>query len=173
MICKIKIASIIQIKSFYNRAILSSLVMTTIFLVSCKKFLNQMPITSYGTNVVFSDVPHASQALAGVYAQLSGDQGYGIRLSLYYTVDNDETQGPTGNPDNDRRDIARYQATPGIAQLNSPFQQLFRGIEFANICIYNIPNMSQYNNGTDQEKKLQRMLGEALTLRAQFYFEAI
>lgn len=163
-----------RIKSFLNFFTVVVCILYTFFLGSCKKFLNQMPITSYGTNIVFSDIPHAYQALAGVYSQLSGDQGYGIRLSLYYTVDNDETQGPTGNGDNDRRDIARYQATPGNAQLDKPFRQLFTGIEYANICIYNIPTMTQYNNGTNQEKKeLQRMYGEALTLRAQFYLEAI
>ncbi|RYY60109.1 MAG: RagB/SusD family nutrient uptake outer membrane protein, partial [Chitinophagaceae bacterium] len=48
------------------------------------------------------------------------------------------------------------------------------GIEFANQCIDNIPQMAKYTGGTEQEKaQLHRMYGEALTLRAQFYFEAI
>ncbi len=103
-----------------------------------------------------------------------GDQGYGIRVSLYYTVDNDEMQGPTGTADNDRRDINRYNASATNTQLEKPFNQLFQGIEYANICIDNIPKMAMYTSGTDQQKKqLQRMYGEALTLRAQFYFEAI
>ncbi|MFI2757159.1 hypothetical protein, partial [Streptococcus suis] len=92
------------------------------------------------------------------------------RISLYYPVDNDESQGPTGASDNDRRDIARYAATSGNAQLNSPFSQLFTGIEYANICIANIPNMAQYKGTTQDAKQLQRMHGEALTLRAQFYY---
>ncbi len=140
----------------------------------CKKYLNQTPITEFGQDKVFSDVPNAYKALAGVYSRLVGDQGYGIRLSLYYPVDNDEMQGPTGAADNDRRDIARYAATSGNAQLERPFNQLFQGIEYANIVIDNIPKMSQYTNGSDNEKKqLRRMHGEALTLRAQFYLEAI
>jgi len=140
----------------------------------CKKYLDQQPITEPGPAQVFSDVPNAYKALAGVYSRLVGDQGYGIRLSLYYPLDNDEMQGPTGNSDNDRRDIARYAATSGNAQLERPFNQLFQGIEYANICIDNIPNMDMYSNGSDQQKKqLQRMHGEALTLRAQYYFEAI
>jgi starch-binding outer membrane protein, SusD/RagB family len=140
----------------------------------CKKYLDQQPITDVDTRVVFNDVASTYKAIAGVYSRLVGDAGYGIRLSLYYTVDNDEMQGPTGSADNDRRDIARYAATPGNAQITNPFNQLFQGIEFANICIENIPKMDKYNSGSDQEKKqLQRMLGEALTLRAQFYFEAI
>ncbi len=141
---------------------------------SCNKFLDQKPITDVSTDVVFSDVPSALKALAGVYSRMVGDAGYGIRVSLYYPLDTDEMQGPTGSSDNDRRDIARYSATPGNAQITNPFNQMFTGIEYANICIANIPKMAMYSNGTDQEKKkLQRMYGEALTLRAQFYTEAI
>ncbi|NCI47373.1 RagB/SusD family nutrient uptake outer membrane protein [Sediminibacterium soli] len=145
-----------------------------LLLTGCKKFLDQQPITDVSAEVAFADVPGAYKALAGAYSRMVGDAGFGIRLSLYYTVDTDEMQGPTGNSDNDRRDIARYAATSGNAQITNPFNQLFQGIEFSNICIANIPRMALYTNGTDQEKKkLQRMYGEALTLRAQYYFEAI
>lgn len=143
-------------------------------LISCNKYLDQRPVTESTAELVFSDVPSTYKALSSVYSRLVGDAGYGIRLSLYYTVDNDEMQGPTGAGDNDRRDIARYAATSGNAQITNPFNQLFQGIEFANHCIAQIPAMKMYNEGSDQEKKkLRRMLGEALTLRAQFYFEAI
>lgn len=145
-----------------------------LLLGSCKKYLDQKPITDVSTEVVFKDVNSTFKALAGVYSRLVGDAGYGIRVSLYYPLDNDEMQGPTGAADNDRRDIARYSATSGNAQITNPFNQMFQGIEYANICIANIPKMDMYTNGTDQEKKkLQRMYGEALTLRAQFYLEAI
>lgn len=145
-----------------------------VVLGSCKKFLDQKPITDVSTEVVFKDVNSTLKALSGAYSRLVGDAGYGIRVSLYYPLDNDEMQGPTGAGDNDRRDIARYSATSGNAQITNPFNQMFQGIEYANICIANIPKMDMYTNGTDQEKKqLKRMYGEALTLRAQFYFEAI
>lgn len=141
---------------------------------SCNKFLDQQPITSTGPDMVFKDVTTTYQAIAGVYSRLTGDQGYGIRLSLYYTVDNDEMQGPSGALDNDRRDMARYSLTASNAQLEKPFNQLFQGIEYANICIDKIPKMDLYNSGTESQKKqLRRMYGEALTLRAHFYFEAI
>lgn len=140
----------------------------------CKKFIDQQPITELGPDEVFSNVEGAYKALVGAYSRLVGDQGYGIRLSLYYPLDTDEMQGPTGNSDNDRRDLARYAATSGNAQLANPFNQIFTGIEYSNICIDRIPKMALYTGGTEKEKKqLQRMHGEALTLRAQFYLEAI
>jgi len=161
-------------KKYINKITIIAAACMLLLLGSCKKFLDQQPITDVSPGFVFSDVSNTFKALAGVYSRLSGDQGYGIRLSLYYPVDNDEMQGPTSASDNDRRDIARYIATSGNAQLEKPFNQLFQGIEYANICIDNIPKMDLYSNGTDQQKKqLQRMYGEALTLRAQFYFEAI
>jgi starch-binding outer membrane protein, SusD/RagB family len=142
--------------------------------ISCKKFLDQKPITDVSTPVVFKDVESARKAVVGAYSRLVGDAGYGIRVSLYYPLDNDEMQGPTGAGDNDRRDIARYNATPTNAQITNPFNQMFQGIEAANLCISNIPKMDMYNNGSDQEKKqLRRLHGEALTLRALFYLEAI
>src|SRR5688572_757027 len=159
---------------FFNKFSGFTLLFIVIISGGCKKFLDQQPITDVDQSVVFKDVESTYKALAGVYSRLVGDAGYGIRVSLYYPLDNDEMQGPTGNADNDRRDIARYAATPGNAQITNPFNQMFQGIEFANICISNIPKMDMYSNGSDQEKKqLQRMYGEALTLRAQYYFEAI
>ncbi|MEN9349572.1 MAG: hypothetical protein RL372_550 [Bacteroidota bacterium] len=157
-----------------NQLTLAFAALVVLAITSCNKFLDQKPITEVSTEVVFSDVPSTYKALAGVYSRLVGDAAYGIRVSLYYPLDTDEMQGPTGAADNDRRDIARYAATPGNAQITNPFNQMFQGIEYANICIANIPKMAMYANGTDQQKKqLQRMYGEALTLRAQFYTEAI
>lgn len=139
----------------------------------CKKYLDQQPITEVNTAAAFKDMQGAYQALIGAYSRLAGQEGYGQRLSLYFTVDTDEMQGPTGS-DDERRNIARYQPTPSNTGLPNPFAQLFQGIEFANQVIANVPRMNLYTNGTEQEKKkLQRIYGEALTLRAQFYFEAI
>lgn len=149
--------------------------MVSIFVTtSCNKYLEQAPITDVTTVEVFKNEENAFKALAGVYSRLTGDQGYGIRLSLYYTVDNDETQGPSGTNDDDRRGMSRYTLSASNGQLDRPFGQLFQGIEYANIFIDNVTQMDLYKNGSELEKKrLQRMLGEALTLRAQFYFEAV
>lgn len=143
---------------------------------SCQDFLEINPVSSFGPDYIFGNVINAEKALYGVYGTLGGDQAYGIRLSLYYTYDNDEMMGQGGNPfpDNERRDIAHFNVQPSNTQLAGPFNQLYRGVERANICIYNIPRMEQYENGTESEKRDLRMMhGEALTLRAQLYFELI
>jgi hypothetical protein len=139
--------------------------------VSCKKYLEVEPISSFGSDYVFGSVSNARTALMGAYASLTGDQAYGIRVSMYYTYDNDLMmgQGGTPYPDNERRDIAHYNVNANNTQLAAPFNQLYAGVEKSNTCIYNIPKMDGYNNSAE----LKRMHGEALTLRAQFYLELI
>lgn len=147
-------------------------------IVSCNKFLNKQPDSAFDQEYVFSSTISATSAILGVYNALAGDNGYGSRLSLYYTVDNDCELGPpnttSGGGDNDRSSMARYNTASGNQQLEAPFNRLFAGIERANICIKNIPAMELYTKGTATEQAtLKRLYGEALTLRAQFYFEAI
>ena len=139
----------------------------------CKKYLDQQPITEVGSEMVFKDVNTTLQALAGVYNRLAGDNAYGLKLALHYPVDEDILMGPSGNND-DRRAMAHFSLTTGNSELPAPFNQIFEGIMLANICIDEIPKMAMYNSGSEQEQgKLRRMHGEALALRAEFYFEAL
>jgi hypothetical protein len=163
---------------FYKRPYLffASLFLVGVTISSCKKYLEVEPVSSFGTDYVFDSPVNAEKAVLGTYYRLTGDQGYGIRLSMYYTMDNDLMmgQGGTPYPDNERRDIAHYSLTANNTQLAGPFNQLYDGIERANLCIYNIPRMTQYTGGTASEQsQLKRLHGEALTLRAQFYLELI
>jgi len=147
-----------------------------IFATSCKKYLDVKPVSSFGPEFVFDNVSNARAAIYGTYAALTGDQGYGIRLNMYYVYDEDNMmgQGGTPYPDNERRDLAHYNVNPGNTQLAGPFNQIFSGIERANLCLYYIPQMDQYTSGSPSDiKELKRLHGEALTLRALFYLEAI
>ncbi|HMO33448.1 MAG TPA: RagB/SusD family nutrient uptake outer membrane protein [Lacibacter sp.] len=151
-------------------------VLLAVGITSCKRFLTIEPVSSFGTDYVFSNVVNAEKAVIGVYYRLTGDNGYGIRVSMYYPYDDDIMMGQGGTPfpDNERRDIAHFTLNANNTQLPAPFNQFYNGIERANICIYNIPRMTQYDNGTAQEKAaLRRLHGEALTLRALFYQELI
>lgn len=138
-------------------------------LVSCKKYLEELPETEFDVTKAFADNPNALKSLLGAYSYLAGDPGYGIRLSIYYPMGTDESMNPSENDDGGRRSISRYQVTPGNSELRNPFRQLYKGIEMANICIDNIPQMSTYASSAETK----RMHGEALTLRAIYYFELI
>ncbi|MES2431410.1 MAG: RagB/SusD family nutrient uptake outer membrane protein [Bacteroidota bacterium] len=141
---------------------------------SCKKFLDKDPITDFGPDVAFANEESAFQTLMGTYAQMAGENVYGKVLSLYMMVDDDALVGPRYNnagtlEQADRRSLAHYSVKPINGELNLPFKQLYTGVERANLCIKYIPQMS----GFASNDNLKRMLGEAYTLRAQFYFALI
>ena len=156
----------------YHRLYIAGFLLMGFALSSCKHYLDLQPISSFGPETVFGTVENARMAVLGVYQELAGDQGYGIRISMYFPYDDDTYMGASGDGDGDRRDIARYNLTPGNLQIERPFEQLYAGIERANQCIKYIPQMDLYRNGTPQQQaELRRLYGEALTLRAQFYFQ--
>ena len=156
---------------FFQNLIVSALLIVS--LEACKQYTIVEPISNFTIPAVFSDVPNTTMAVTGVYDELQGDNGYGIRISMYYPYDTDEGI-VSGGIDNGRRGVGRYQLLLTNSEIANPFRQLYRGVEKANLCIEQIPLMNLYSNGTEAEKKeLKRLYGEALTLRAQFLFELI
>ncbi|MFN8307024.1 MAG: RagB/SusD family nutrient uptake outer membrane protein [Ferruginibacter sp.] len=149
----------------------TAMLMALLFATGCKKYTEVQPVSQYSVEQAFSDVSNALTAVVGVYDELQGDNGYGIRISMYYPYDSDEGI-VSGNIDNGRRGVGRYQLLLTNAELANPFRQLYRGLEKANLCIDQIPKMPQYSGGTATEQAtLKRLHGEALTLRAQFLFQ--
>ena len=158
---------------FYQFFAVGTLFLGIMFFTGCKKYTEVEPESQYSIAQAFSDQSNAFNAVVGAYDELQGDQGYGIRISMYFPYDSDEGI-VSGNIDNGRRGIGRYQLLLTNSELTNPFRQLYRGLEKANLCIEQIPLMAQYNTGTDAEKKeLKRLYGESLTLRAQFLFQLI
>jgi hypothetical protein len=154
--------------------IIVTLLGTSMFFASCKKYLDEQPVTALTNEKAFSTIDSAFQVLLGAYSQMAGDPGYGIRLNIYYPMGSDESMNPSENNDGGRRSISRYEVTAGNSELARPFKQIYVGIERSNICIDNIPNMSTFNSGSEAEQKAtKRMYGEALTLRALYYLELI
>lgn len=140
---------------------------------SCKKFLSPEPVSTFDPGFLFSNIPNARAALMGAYFSMAGDFGYGIRVSYYYAHDDDIIMGGGSALDQLRHQEAHYTLVAGNTDIVSTFNQFYAGIERANGCIYYIPKMPQYSEtgiGAEQVE-LRRMLGEALTIRAQYFFE--
>ena len=78
-----------------------------ITLSSCKHYLDLNPVSSFGPDVVFGTVANAQKAVLGAYQELAGDNGYGIRISMYFPYDNEGRMGAGGHDDGDSRDISR------------------------------------------------------------------
>lgn len=165
--------------AFNMKKIVSKILSGTLLLLvlvsgySCRKYLEVEPLSQFNLEQTFSNIDFANKAVIGIYDELQGDNGYGIRISMYYPYDSDEAI-VSGNLDNGRRGVGRYQLLLSNAELRNPFIQLYRGVEKANLAIEQIPKMALYTTGTEIEKReLTRLYGEALTLRAQFYLELI
>lgn len=143
-------------------------------LVACKDFLSLSPAAYNTAAETFSTTDGATAAAIGAYDMLSGDAAYGNRLSSYYPFDSDEMVGSSGASDAGRRGISRYSAIASNSEITNPWNMLYQGIERANICIANIPKSPVYTTGSAADQAtMQRLLGEMLTLRAQYYFELV
>lgn len=145
-----------------------------VIMPSCKKVLDYESDSSSSEAVVFNSLNSSNTALIGVYNRLIGDNGYGSRISTLFGVSADDfrTSGSYGPAD--RRGLSMYGASPDNTDLINPFAQLYSGIERANLCIKFIPESNLYKSGSASEQAImRRYLGEALTLRAQFYYELI
>jgi starch-binding outer membrane protein, SusD/RagB family len=161
-------------KKLYTILTVAAGVCIVLAINSCKKYLEPQAVSSFSSGYVFSNVQNATKAVLGAYQDMQGDNGYGIRISLYYAFDNDEMIGMHQTGDGDRGDIAHYTLNSSNGQLYAPWVQLYQGIERANECIYSIPRMPLYTTGSEVETgELQRLYGEALTLRAQYFLELI
>jgi starch-binding outer membrane protein, SusD/RagB family len=158
---------------YRSTLVASIIVMASASFVSCKKFLSPEATSSFDTEFIFDNIPNARKALLGAYNSMAGDYGYGIRISGYWSYDSDEMQKGTNTPTtDDGQFLAKYLSIPSNLNITNPFNQMYTGVERANMCIYNIPKMSLYTNGSDQQQaQLQRMYGEALVLRAQYLYE--
>lgn len=159
---------------FSFKRIIAVLLLTALISTSCKKYLSPDPLSSFDPGVAFGNIPNARASLLGAYLSMAGDFGYGIRVSYYYAYDDDAIMGGGSGTDQLRHQEAHYLMTTGNSDIGNTFNQFYAGIERANNCIYYIPKMPQYTGGTDAEKsELQRMYGEALTIRSQFYYEIV
>ncbi|HSC54051.1 MAG TPA: RagB/SusD family nutrient uptake outer membrane protein [Phnomibacter sp.] len=160
----------------YNKkgsAIVIALVVAIASLISCKKFLSPEAVSSFDTDYTFGNISNARSSLLGAYNALCGDFGYGIRISQYWCYDSDEMQKGTNPPTTDEGQLlAKYLGIPANLQITNPFNQMYQGVERANLCLYYIPRMELYTNGSPQQQaQLKRMVGEAYVLRAQFLYE--
>ena len=108
---------------FFPGNIIAFLLILVIMSAGCKKFTDVQPVSQYSVDQAFSDISNATNALIGVYDELQGDNGYGIRISMYYPYDSDEGI-VSGNIDNGRRGVGRYQLLLTNAELANPFRQL-------------------------------------------------
>ena len=148
-----------------KRTIFFSLVLTSLIFVSCEKILNPDTPSAFTQEYIFSNESDASKAVSGIYAMFNQD-AFTSRVSNNFTGNTDiECGGVGGSPDNSRRDIWSFECTPGNGDLLTVWNNAYNAINRANECIEGIDASTIAGN-----KKMQQLKGEALGLRAIWYY---
>jgi hypothetical protein len=159
----------------YKQPALMIMLITVLSMASsCKKYLEVVSPSTSTPESVFGSAASTNSAIIGVYNRLCGDNGYGNRLSSLFGLTADDFKTSGNYSASDRRGISMYGASSDNTDLINPFLQLYSGIERANLCIKYIPASAVYTSGSASDQALmQHYYGEALTLRAQFFYELI
>ena len=125
-------------KSSINKIIIACFLTGLLVATGCRKYMEVEPVSDITAEQAFENINIATKSVLGIYDELSGDNGYGTRLPHHYANDNDETM-TSGNLDNGRRGLGRYDLRAGNSELERPFEQLYRGLEKANLAIEQLP----------------------------------
>ncbi len=143
---------------------------------SCDKYLDVEQKSSFTDDIIYSDPTLAEGEIMGIYYVMNEDRSYRNRLATYMGVNTDieyKSSSKTGNVDNNRRSIATYCATPALGENfndeKNPWSWLYTAIERCNLAITGI---TKYGN-PEPGNTMGYLLGEALTLRAMFYYDLI
>ena len=163
-------------KKNYRLLLIVSAVVTFLALSSCNKYLDYKSPSVLSLQETFEDVTYTNSQVVGIYTELTGASGYGRQLSIYFPLGSDDFTYKSSSSFDPTASyaIANFGAGKESTVLYNVMVQLYNGIERANIACKYIPASKLYNNGTDAQKKaLAIYYGEALTLRAQFYYELI
>lgn len=145
-------------------------------LPACKKYLDYQSPSKLNVEQTFEDVNYTNNEVIGIYTKLCGSNTYGNQLSVYFHLGTDEfTYKGNSNFDGGAEyAIPNYGVLPSHSGMYNAFAQLYVGIERANIACKYIPASKLYNSGSaEQQRQMKRYYGEALALRAQYYYELI
>lgn len=160
-------------------SIISVLVMPLI--TSCSDFLNVSSESLLGDKEVFSNPDSANQAIAAIYDIVGQNNSYRNRLWLQMGLNTDIEYRPgwadSAVVSDAKADdcLAFYSSTPALAEgynnsdAANPWSRLYQGIERANLAIAGIREYGNATAGSD----MGQLLGEALTMRAYFYYDLI
>jgi len=135
--------------------------LSTLSFVGCKKFLEKVPTDFTSPESYYNTENDLQTALTGVYDILGQEYVYGKWYQLQVAVGTDETYMTGVQP---AGSLNTYQHDPSNTYLTNLWRYLYFGIERANSLIAHI------DKPTMDETKRKHILGEALFLRAYYYF---
>lgn len=129
---------------------------------SCEDWLDMPSESKADSSSVFETVSRAEMAVMGAYASLHTQElGYQLLMG---------TDESSSTESNSKYNVANYDYTNTSSMLSSTYTTMYKAIEYTNVCIKNIPQMSVSES---DKKKVDMLLGEALAIRAYAYWNLV
>ncbi|OGX89137.1 hypothetical protein BEN49_09745 [Hymenobacter coccineus] len=143
----------------------------------CQKFLDKEPLGATTQSNLFNDPVNAVQAVNAIYDVASWDQGPKFGVSDYVgqtyewmfgdVMSDDAEKGSTPSDFSALIDLKNWTVNPSNVPSTTLWVHSFTGVARANTVINNI------DDGTIDAALKSRLKGEALFLRAYFYFNLV
>ena len=128
---------------------------------SCEDWLNMPSESKADSSTVFESLDRAEMAVVGAYNSLNTQElGYQLLMGTDECVSTES---------NSKYNVSNYDYTNTSSMLNSTYTSMYKAIEYANVCIKNLPAMS-VSVSEGEQTKLNGLLGEAFAIRAYAYW---
>lgn len=129
---------------------------------SCQDWLDMPSESKADSSSVFSTVSRAEMAVVGAYPYIHTQElGYQLLMG---------TDESSSTESNSKYNVSNYDYTNLTGMLSSSYTTMYRAIEYANVCIKNIPNMSVSES---EKAKVNSLLGESYAVRAYAYWNIV
>lgn len=144
-----------------NKYILAG-VSALLTLTACEDWLDMPSEQKSDSSTVFENVSRAEMAVVGAYANLH-TQELGYQLL-------EGTDEAASTESNSKYNVSNYDYTATSSMLSGTYTSMYKAIEYANVCVRNLPGMSV---GESEQAKVNALLGESLAVRAYAYWNIV
>lgn len=144
--------------------------LSAVALASCSDYLDVDAPSKNPPEYVFSDKKEMRNALNGVYAAMLSNNTYGQNFIEKFSFNTDVEFKINDSEFASSSAYQRYECDPDGGEIKKAWDDLYVGVERANMLIDGIENAAIYDEDDDE---LMQMLGEVKVLRAIFYHDLI
>ena len=146
-------------------------------LTACSDFLDQSSPSEMNDKVVFNNEYYTELTLNKVYGGLTQDKTYSQFMPIQAGLNTDceliDGLGSDAQNTTHQRGVFNYNASPGFADLETVWNNMYGVIEDANLVINGVDNSSLIEEGNESRATMLRFRAEAKTLRAMIYLDLI
>ncbi len=142
---------------------------------SCSSdYLDLNPVAASDESAFYKTMQDAKQAVTAAYSQFNNIAVWDRDILTYFgdvTSDDGEAGGDYVNEVPDAEKLDYFGVEPSITYLDDVYGTLYRGINFANICIAKLPNITKETDPDNFDQDLlNKRIGEAKFIRAINFF---